>query len=390
VLVIRGDGGTFAAKPTCASSGACAGACPDGGVICAGNCGFLAPVEFPFPGDPQDIALGDVDKDGDQDLVTANNDGRSVAVLLNRRNGLIQTPSLWTTGKDPSALALADVTGDGSLDLLVANSGDSTLGVYRGRGNGDFQAPVTTGTAGVNLKDLVVGEFSRNVWSLALLHGSEQPVSVFPVQNDGSLQTAADYASSSGAYAMVAEDFNGDGNRDLALTHETACNASSSIPCQSVGVLLGRGDGTFQNQLLTSTGGAPRGLVAARLDTDAVMDLLVTDATNHRVLVLRGQNNGRFYDPVPYATVRAPSRLVLADVNRDFVQDVLVTSATTNQVGLLLGQSGGTFSSHVALTAWPQDVGLQGLSAADLDGDNFVDMAVLTRNGIQMLWGICR
>lgn len=388
--MVRGDGGTFAAKPACTSGGACAGACQDGGVICAGNCGFLAPVEYPFAGDPKAIVLGDVDKDGNEDLLTANNDGKAVAVLLNRRNGLFQTPTLWRTGKDPVALALEDVTGDGTLDLLVANSGDSSLGVYQGRNNGDFQAPVTTGTPGANFKDLVVGEFGGNVWSLALLHGSEQPVSVFPLKSDGSPQTPADYAASTGAYAMVAGDFNGDGKQDLALTHEAACNASSSTPCQSVGVLLGRGDGTFQDQLLTSTGGTPRGLVAARLDTDAVLDLVVADASRNQVLVLRGQNNGRFYEPVAYPTVKAPSRLVLADINRDTLPDVLVTSATGNQVSLLLGQSGGTFSQQVLLTAWPQDVGLQGLLVSDFDSDNVRDMAVLTRSGIQLLWGICR
>ena len=69
---------------------------------------------------------------------------------------------------------------------------------------------------------------------------------------------------------------------------------------------------------------------------------------------------------------------------------MLVASATGNQVSLLLGQSGGTFTAQVPLTAWPQDVGLQGLVAADFDADRANDLAVLTRSGIQMLWGICR
>ncbi|HZH16713.1 MAG TPA: VCBS repeat-containing protein [Archangium sp.] len=391
VLVIRSDGSNFPAKPSCASGASCAGPCPDGGVICAGNnCGFVAPVTLPFAGDPKDIALGDVDEDGDDDLVTANNDGKSVAVLLNRGNGVFQTPSLWTAGKEPTALALEDLNGDGSLDLLVANSGDSSVGVYRGKGNGDFLAPVTVGALGLNLNDLVVGRFNGTARSVALLRGSEQVVSVFPVKSDGTLQTSADYASSLGAHALVAEDFNGDGRLDLALTHETDCGMSSSTPCQSVGVLLGKADGTFQEQLLTSTGGTPRGLVAAKLDTDTVTDLLVADASRNQVLMLRGQSNGRFYEPVAYPVVKAPSRLVLADINRDTLPDVLVTSATGNQVGLLLGQSGGTFSPQVPLTAWPQDVGLQGLLVSDFDSDNVRDMAVLTRSGIQLLWGICR
>ncbi|HYO69538.1 MAG TPA: VCBS repeat-containing protein, partial [Archangium sp.] len=333
VLVVRSDGGSFAAKPSCPSGAPCEGACPDGGVICAGSCGFLAPVQYPFAGDPKAITLGDVDKDGDEDLVTANNDGKAVAVLLNLRNGRFQPPSLWSAGREPTAVALADVNADGSLDMLVANnSGDASLGVFRGRGTGDFQAPLTSGSLGLALNDMVVGEFGGNVWSLALLRGGAQKLSVYPLKSDGTLETPADYDSSAGAYALVAADFNGDGRKDLALTHESACSASSSTPCQSVGVLLGKGDGTFQPQLLTSTGGSPRGLVAAQLDTDTSLDLIVADASRNQVLVMRGQNNGRFYEPVSYPTVKAPSRLVLADVNRDTLQDILVTSATGNQV----------------------------------------------------------
>ena len=358
--------------------------------VCAGNCGFLAPVQLAFAGDPKDVALGDVDGDGDDELLTANNDGRAVAVLLNRGSGFFEKPDLWTAGKEPTALALEDLTGDGTLDLLVANSGDSNLAVHKGKGNGDFLAPVTFAAPGLNLNDVVVGGFGGTPRSVAVLRTSEQKLSVFPVGSEGTLQTAVHYDTSPSAYALVAEDFNGDGKKDLALTHEAACGSSSDAPCQSVGVLLGKGDGTFQEQLLTSTGGSPRGLVAARLDTDAVMDLLVADSSRNQVLMLRGRGDGTFHEPVAYPVVKAPSRLVLADINRDFLLDVLVASATGNQVSLLLGQSGGTFTAQVPLTAWPQDVGLQGLVAADFDADRANDLAVLTRSGIQMLWGICR
>jgi hypothetical protein len=391
VLVVRGDGGTFTAKPSCSSGASCAGACPDGGVICVNNnCGFLAPVTYAFAGDPRALAIGDLEGDGDEDIVTANSDGRSVAVLRNRGHGLFQTPDLWTAGKEPTSVALADLNGDSRLDLLVANSGDSTLGVYRGRGNGDFLAPVSYAAPGLNLNDLVVGNFGGGGQSVVLLRGSEQKLSVRGVESDGTLRAAVDYSASSGPHAMVAADFNGDGRQDIALTHEPTCGSTPDATCQSVGVLLGRGDGTFQEQLLTPTGGMPRGLVAAKFDIDPMMDLMVADASRNQVLLLRGRGDGTFYEPVAHATVKAPTRLVLADINRDNVRDVLVTSATGNQVGLLLGQPGGTFAPQVPLTVWPQGLGLQGLAVSDFDEDGFRDMVVLTGSGIQMLWGFCR
>ncbi|WP_158501594.1 VCBS repeat-containing protein [Vitiosangium sp. GDMCC 1.1324] len=390
-LVIPSDGTTYAAKPSCnLGSGTCAGACEDGGVNCTGNCGFLAPVQYAFPGDPKAVAVGDVNDDGRADIVTANNDGKSVAVLLNRGTGLFQKPSLWTAGKDPTAVTLADLDGDAKLDVLVANSGDSTLAVYRSKGNASFQAPVSYAAPGLNLNDLAVADFGGGGRSVALLRGADQKLSVYKVNSSGSLETAVHYPAASTPYAMAVADFDGDGTQDIAVSHEATCGVSPDATCQSVGVLLNKG-GTFQEQRLTATGGTPRGLVAAKLDKDAWMDLVVADASRNQVLVFSGRGDGTFVTPpAAYAVGKAPSRLVLADINRDTVPDLLVMSTTGNQVSLLLGQPGGTFASQVLLTAWPQDLGLQGLTVSDFDNDKAQDLAVLTRSGIQMLWGICR
>lgn len=389
-LVIPSDGTTFAAKPSCEIGATCEGACPEGSTACVGNCGFLAPVEYPFAGDPKSIAVGDLDDDGWDDIVTANSDGRAVAVLLNRGGGLFEKPSLWTAGKEPSAVALVDLDGDEKLEVLVANNGDSNLGVYRSKGNASFQAPVTYTAGGLNLNDLVVEDFGAGSRSVALIRGSADKLSLFHVNDDGSLNKPVDYPAPANPYAMAVADFDGNDSLDIALSHPSSCGTSTEKNCQSVGVLLNKGDGTFQEQRFTSTGGTPRGLLAADFDKDAMMDLVVADANRNQVLVLRGRRDGSFLTPTTYEVVKAPSRMVLADINRDSVQDLLVVSATGNQVSLLAGRPGGTFAPQVPITAWPEDMGLQGLSVSDFDKDGYKDLAVLTPDGIQMLWGICR
>ena len=76
---------------------------------------------------PVDVALGDIDGDGDLDVVTANTSANSVSVRLNSGlhsgNFVAPTPNAEiAVGSDPQQVLLADVDGDGDLDLLVLNA----------------------------------------------------------------------------------------------------------------------------------------------------------------------------------------------------------------------------------------------------------------------------
>ncbi|WNG13410.1 FG-GAP repeat domain-containing protein [Cystobacter fuscus] len=386
-LVLASDGGTFEAKPSCTGgSTSCQGACPDGGAVCLGNCGFLPPVRYVLGGDQVELAVGDLQNDGSEDLVTADTSGRAIAVLLNRRQGLFQTPSLWRA-EQPTSMVLARLDGNSSLDVLTTNSGNSTLGLYRGLGNGSFERLLSSPSAPL-LRDLTVWEEngSRRV---AAINAGTQEVSVFPVNGDGSLGTATSYRAPPEPRALVVTDFNGDGRPDLAVAHAAACASTQDTACESVGLLLGQSDGTFAAQRITQTGGTPIGLVAARLDGDALPDLIVADSRRNQVIVLIARGDGSFFAQASYPTVRSPSRLLLMDVNRDTVPD-LVVGSLGNEVGVLLGQPGGSFAAQVALPATNLEAGIRALASADFDKDGFNDLAVLTGSGVQLLWGICR
>ena len=70
-------------------------------------------------------------------------------------------------------------------------------------------------------------------------------MSVLLGNGDGTFQDQKTYPVGNGPVAIVAGDFNGDGRTDLAVA-----NADSN----DVSVLLGNGDGTFQNQVRYAAG----------------------------------------------------------------------------------------------------------------------------------------
>ena len=381
--VVLSDGGTFAARPSCAG-GSCAGACPDGGVICAGRCGFLAAVPYALPGSPRDIAAGDLNSDGAADLVTVNGVGNTAAVLINRKAGLFQTPTLLPAGTTPTSVLLADVTGDQKVDILAANAG--SLRVFRSKGDGTFPTATST-SVGQSSDDMLLGSFGGSQ-RVVLVGGSSEKLLVLKSNGNGSFATPVSVEAPASSAALTAADFNGDGRLDLVLSHPPCSQTSDA--CQSVGVMLGNSDGTFQAQRFTPVDGSPHGLVAARLGVDPYMDLLVADTNGNRVLVFSGQNDGSFLlTPTAYAAGNRPRQLVLVDLNGDGAEDLLAVNSGDSRVSLYMGQASGAFSPQVLLNAFPEGQGLQGMTVADFDKDGAQDLAVLTESGIQLLWGTC-
>ena len=96
---------------------------------------------FPTGTHTQSIALGDIDGDGDLDLVCGNS-GQASRLYLND-GGALQTSPAWTSSQanQTTSVVLGDVEGDGDLDIICGNSADSTS-LYLNVGGTVQSAPV--------------------------------------------------------------------------------------------------------------------------------------------------------------------------------------------------------------------------------------------------------
>jgi hypothetical protein len=106
---------------------------------------------YPTGINPSSVAIGDLNGDGQPDLVTANIGGDplatptpagTVSVVLGNGGGTFSAATPYPTGSFlPFSVAIGDLNGDGKLDLAVANyghplSGDGAISVFLGNGNG--------------------------------------------------------------------------------------------------------------------------------------------------------------------------------------------------------------------------------------------------------------
>src|SRR5690606_19741325 len=87
------------------------------------------------------IAVGDLNGDGRLDIVAANEDSSTVSVVLQPASGTFDTNTPLTryaTGSSPSSVTLGDVDGDGDLDMITAHFDGHTVSVFFNQGDGTF------------------------------------------------------------------------------------------------------------------------------------------------------------------------------------------------------------------------------------------------------------
>ena len=276
------------------------------------------------------------------------------------------------------SMATADFNGDGKIDVIVGDQG----GLYLSLGNGDgtFQPPAPITTATQPAYAIATGDFNGDgKMDIALPEtvGLGGFVSVYLGNGDGTLQAPVTYSTGSGAYHIVAADFRGNGNLDLAVT---GTNGTQGV----VWVLLGNGDGTFQAAVSYPVGITPYELVVGDFTGDGIADVAVLRGDGS-VAVLPGNGDGTFGNPIVTTGVNGAAGLAAADFNRDGHLDLAVgTEAST--ILILLGNGDGTFqytpSLFVPVSGIPTAV-----AVADFNSDGIPDLASIALSDVRVNLG---
>jgi hypothetical protein len=225
-----------------------------------------------------------------------------------------------------------------------------------------FSAPVNYAVGQVPFS-VAVGDFNGDGRpDLAVANQVGNSVSVLLGNGDGSFQTARNFAAGDTPKSVVIGDFNNDGKLDLAV---------ANIVSNTVSVLLGNGDGTFQTPQTFATGFFPFSVAVGDFNGDGKPDLAVANETGSSVSVLLGNGDGTFQTPQNYFVGFAADSVAVGDFNGDGKPDLAVSG---NGVSVLLGNGDGTFQT-------PQNYGAGGgtalsVAVSDLNGDGKSDLAV--------------
>jgi hypothetical protein len=307
--------------------------------------------------------------------------------------------SFLTTGVNPDFVATADLNGDGFQDLAVANFTDGTVSIFLGVGDGTFNLPSTV-AVGAGPSFIVTGNFHQTLTNdpatnvdMIVANENANTLSVLLGNGDGTFQTPLTVATGTTPVSIAVADFNNDGISDLAVVNKGD---------NTIGIYFGNGDGTFKAPVPITTGLQPTSIIAGAFNpnSNSLIDLAVTNSASNTLQTYIGHGDGTFANGATYATGVTPLYVASADLNNDGILDLAVADSGTvatgnnsviNSVSVFLGNGDGTFGTAASPRVdYAAGTNPTSIAIADFNTDGIPDMAVTATgdNSLAVLIGV--
>ncbi len=319
-----------------------------------------------------DIAVADLDDDGDQDMVAAV---FGIELWRNEGNGTWISRTLFGSGH--TKLALGDLDNDGDIDIVSQNASSVYVLENDGTPWNDSWPRMAIGQVSSLCTDLALADFDLDGYLDLVTADLSGPIQVW--RNDGTPfgngWTPTLVGSVSGPLlTLTVGDLDNDGDIDIA---------SGNQPGGMGGLTLWQNDGTpfdgaWVGNSSTSFGSQPLDMVAGDLDRDGALDIVVYSGS----AVHACQNDHTpFTETWSCATVSQVSasgfRVAFGDADQDGDLDIFAESGGNPHVWTNDGTPFSGSWSGAALGTLGGSV--EAIAVSDLDGDGDLDVAAGNR-----------
>lgn len=322
-------------------------------------------------GDVAAIEMGDIDGDGNDDVIVSSADGGGIAWYPNL-GGTLGARTPIADGTDAIQLVVVDIDMDNDLDVVAGTAADDfgTIVWYQNNDGVFGQAKQVTNTPrgvfSMGLADLDLDSDLDLVWS------SPNADSIAWHANDGAGNFASPklvWASFDQAMDVELADVDGDGDTDVV-------GASFSFLDPKVSWFKNDGTGEFVEQVPVAEGvGRAWSIDAGDIDGDGDLDVVVSSYRGGagEALKVVNEGGGVFAAPETVDDVPTLAEVTLVDLDGDDIDDLLATTTVGQQrAEWYRSQGDGSFEASRLLPV--QTVGMSSIVISDFNGDDRNDI----------------
>ena len=354
---------------------------------------LAAKVDFGTGTTPRAVATGDVDGDGKPDAIVTNYGSDTVSLL--RNTSTTSTVSFatkldLTTGNDPWEVALADIDGNGELDMAVTNDAANTVSLFRNTSTSgaisfaakvDFSTdarPDAVGFGDIDGDGKVDMAIPSNVGTTN--SSVFRNTSVGGTIDANSFAARVTFTSDLVPTDVTLGDLDGDGKSEMVIANNGTNTVSVFLNTSTPGTIDAS---SFATKADFTTGTSSGRVRLGDLDGDGKLDMAAVNSPDNTVSVLR--NTGTigslaFATKVDLAVGTLPSGVGVDDIDGDGKLDLVSNNRTTDDISILRNKSipgSISFNTKVDFTAGddPYDV-----TTVDIDGDGKAEVLVPNLN----------
>lgn len=253
---------------------------------------------------PNDIAVADMNGDGNLDLIIANHQSPYITILLGDGKGAFHpapgSPFDVHSTPHPHAVAVADFNSDGHPDVATDSWGNNQIELLLGDGKGGLTIPGRYFNVGHRpYERLRTADFNHDgIPDIVTTNLDGDTASILLGDGHGSFRDAPGSPFPAGAkpWQVAVDDINGDGNADLAII---PYQRDTSTPSQSaVTILLGDGKGGFHAKsgtpLLLGDCHDPNSVAVGDIRGNGKHAIAVSCATSRNLILFDRAADGRF------------------------------------------------------------------------------------------------